>query len=309
MFGIEAVYLAAALGFLGVFAFAFALWTLLNPQRTAQDRLQELTAGPSPDGIQRSPNRLAPVSGAIARVAAPSVDSEDHNALKKRLIQAGYRRRNNVELFAAVRMGLAILLPLIWALFPSKASTLTSVGTTLVLAAIGYWTPSLWVTNQLQKRQEQLLSTFPDALDMLVASVEAGLGLDAAFRRISDEMEAAAPLLCEELRLVNSEVAAGVPRTVALNRLSDRTGLDELASLVNVLVQAERFGTPVARSLRVHAEMVRTRRMQRAEERAAKISPKLTVAMITFMLPCLIIVLIGPAIVNFVTNLLPALSR
>ena len=121
-------------------------------------------------------------------------------------------------------------------------------------------------------------------------------------------METAAPLLCSELKQVNAEVSGGVPRVEALHRLSERTGLNEISALVNVLIQAERFGTPVARSLRVHSEMVRTRRMQRAEEAAAKISPKLTVAMIVFMLPCLIIVLIGPAVVNVVNNLLPALG-
>jgi tight adherence protein C len=302
------IYAVATLTLFGVLGFGGGLWIWLNPRRTAQDRLQEMTTtsteAPRPSGSSRL---AAPVQQAIARVAAPQ-DGEEHDALKKELIQAGYRRRNNVELYSALRMSLAVALPLLWVLFPSKASNLQSVGVTIVLAGAGYWAPGLMVTNGRQKRQTQLLKTFPDALDMLVASVEAGLGLDASFRRIADEMTSAAPLLCAELKQVNNEVGGGVPRVEALQHLSHRTGLDEITALVNVLVQAERFGTPVARSLRIHSEMVRTRRMQRAEEAAAKISPKLTVAMILFMLPCLIIVLIGPAVVNVVRNLLPALG-
>lgn len=302
------VYLAAGLSMFGVLGFGVGLWVFLNPRRTAQDRLSEMTATASDRRNVGNPDRLAPVSNAISRVAAPKQDSEEHDALRKELIQAGYRRRDNVEVYSAIRMGLAVAFPVLWALFPSKASTLQAVGMTIVLASAGYWAPGLMVTNTRQKRQAELLATFPDALDMLVASVEAGLGLDASFRRIAEEMETAAPLLCSELKQVNAEVSGGVPRVEALHRLSERTGLNEISALVNVLIQAERFGTPVARSLRVHSEMVRTRRMQRAEEAAAKISPKLTVAMIVFMLPCLIIVLIGPAVVNVVNNLLPALG-
>ena len=145
--------------------------------------------------------------------------------------------------------------------------------------------------------------------DLLVSCVEAGLGLDAAFRRVSEEMEAASPLLARELQLVTAEVNAGVPRSEALKHLGDRTGLDDVNALVNVLVQAERFGTSVSRALRVHSEHVRVRRMQRAEEKAAQVSPKLTVAMILFILPCLIAVLIGPAAISVIRMVLPILNE
>ena len=147
-----------------------------------------------------------------------------------------------------------------------------------------------------------------DALDLLVSSVEAGLGLDAAFRRVSKEMESAAPALVRELQAVNYEVEAGIPRTTALRHLDERTGLQEVNSLVNVLLQAERFGTSVAEALRVHSELVRKKRMLAAEENAAKISPKLTLAMIIFILPLLFTVLAGPAAINVVNNLLPAMG-
>ncbi len=292
---------------LSILGIGLGAFFFVNPSRSAQDRLQDLTGNaPSPNAARSE--RLGSVGQTIAKVAAPKEQSDDFNALKRQLIQAGYRSRNNVELYSAVRFSAAVLFPMLFAVMPTDLAALPSVGIAIVLAAIGYYVPALLVTNARQKRQEELLKTFPDALDMLTASVEAGLGLDASFRRIADEMGDAAPLLCDEFKLVNNEVSAGVPRIDALKNLENRTGLDEIASLVNVLTQAERFGTPVARSLRVHSEMTRTKRMQAAEENAAKISPKLTVAMILFMLPCLIIILIGPAIVNVVRTLLPAMA-
>lgn len=297
---------AALLVVLAVGGMGAAAWTFVNPSRSARDRLEDLTGGGEAP-TQQEDDRLLKMRYAVSKVAGPT-DEDELGALKKRLIQAGFRGKNNVETFSASRFALAVVLPLASLALTGNLELVYQILIALVVAALGYYLPAIIVTNTLQKRQETLLKTFPDALDMLVASVEAGLGLDAAFRRIANEMEEATPLLAGELALVNAEVSAGVPRSEALQRLETRTGLDEIGSLVNVLIQAERFGTPVAKSLRVHSELVRTRRMQAAEESAAKISPKLTVAMILFMLPCLIIILIGPAVIKVIRNLLPAIS-
>ncbi|MCB9762717.1 MAG: type II secretion system F family protein [Alphaproteobacteria bacterium] len=317
MSGLPVEYVAiAGLAFFAFLLLGVGLFVFVNPFRSAQDRLEDLTSASYGNETNPVPSLSGPVTGgqvdviskAVSKVAAPT-DEEEANALRRRLIQAGFRSRNNVEIFSTVRFTLAVLFPTTFALLPSDGTTtFNTIAVAMLLAAFGYYMPALWVTNVLQKRQDDLLRTFPDALDMLVASVEAGLGLDAAFRRMADEMEEAAPILAGEIRLVNSEVSAGIPRTTALQHFADRTGLDEISALVNVLVQAERFGTPVARSLRIHAGLVRTKRMQRAEEAAAKISPKLTVAMILFMLPCLILILIGPAIVRVIRQLLPAMG-
>ena len=136
----------------------------------------------------------------------------------------------------------------------------------------------------------------------------AGLGVDAAFQRVAKEIAPAAPELAVELQQVNHEVSGGIPRIQALRRLDRRTGLAEVNSLVNVLTQADRFGTSIAHALRIHSDMVRTKRMLAAEEQAAQIAPKLTVAMILFILPSLFIVLIGPAGINVFRNLIPAMS-
>ncbi len=204
---------------------------------------------------------------------------------------------------------LSALVPPVISLF--LAPTL-SLPATLVMAlasaTFGYYVPAIFLDWKIAKRQAAIMRPFPDALDLLVCCVEAGLGLDAAFRRVADEMKPAAPELSHELQLVNHEIAAGVPRADALKGLDKRTGLGEMNSLVGVLVQADRFGTSIAKALRVHAELVRAKRMLFAEEKAAQISPKLTVAMILFILPTLVIVLIGPAIINIGKNLWPTLS-
>lgn len=314
MLGIPVLYLAVAgLAAAAIIGVAVGVYVFINPSRTAKDRLEDLTAGTVNEAAVPSFNsagtsaQMAALSRLLTKVAAPSTEDET-NALRRHLVQAGYRARNNIEVYSAIRFSTAVLLPMCFLVVVGEMSTLKAVGIGLALALFGYYIPALLVTNTRTKRQDVILRTFPDALDMLVASVEAGLGLDAALKRLADEMGEAAPDLVTEIRLTNSEIGAGMPRAEALGRLEYRTGLEEIGQLVNVLVQAERFGTPVARSLRIHAELVRTRRMQRAEEAAAKISPKLTVAMILFMLPCLVAILIGPAAIRIIRTLAPAMS-
>lgn len=288
----------------------FAAYTFFSPERTAADRIAELTGGPE-ERIKPRNKQLAAIAQQAAKLAVS--DEEEASALRKRLMQAGFRERNAVEVFSALRtvgaLGLAFLSVGVYLLLASKSSFPYLLLCGLGGAAAGYYAPALYVTNELQKRQAVLLKAFPDALDLLVSCVEAGLGLDAAFRRVAEELDNSAPLLSREFQLVNHEVGAGMPRAEALHRLAERTGVEEITQLVSVLVQAERFGTSVARSLRVHADLVRTRRMQRAEEKAAQVSPKLTIIMILCILPCLIIVLIGPALINVAKVLMPTMQE
>lgn len=296
--------LVAALAVVGVSA---AVYMLVFPDRTASDRIAAITGGPEEALRPRlQSSRLESLARSAAKVAVQ--DEEHASALKRRLIQAGYRNRNNVEVYSASRALLAFALAVVGFMVVPKTSLAIMLLGALVGATLGYYGPALWVSNQLTRRQQELLNAFPDSLDLLVSCVEAGLALDAALRRVADEMANSAPELSKEFQAVTHEVNAGVPRSEALHHLGERTGVDEIISLVNVLVQAERFGTSVARSLRLHSEMVRTRRMQRAEERAAQVSPKLTVAMILFILPCLMIVLLGPAIINVKNVLMPTME-
>ncbi len=306
-------YVATAGTFVVVLALAFAVRVLLNPERTARDRVADLTGGPMRQQqsllVQDRREQPSGMTWKVGQLARPQ-DQSEAEQLRDRLLQAGYRSGHALELYSAVRVLLALALGGL-GLAVGLGQHLATIYTAFFALAgftLGYYLPSVYLDMRVRRRQERLIKSFPDALDLLVSSVEAGLGLDAAFRRVADEMESAAPELARELQMVNHEVAAGVPRVEALRHLDRRTGLDEVNSLVNVLMQAERFGTSVARALRIHSELVRKKRMLAAEEKAAAISPKLTVVMILFIFPMLFIVLVGPAVISVMRNLLPTMA-
>jgi len=302
------------LGFIGfatlitVLSLAYGVQLLLNPERTAQDRIADLTGGRGDlPGLIESES-VQKVTGNLGSLAQPGSEVEQ-NLVRTKLIQAGFRSRTNLESYSTLRAALAVVFPLLCLPIMPQTEVIYTLFIVMITATIGYYSPAVYVNSRLKARQAALLKPFPDAMDLLVSSVEAGLGVDAAFQRVAQEIEGAAPELSRELQMVNHEVAAGIPRTDALRRLDKRTGLQEINSLVNVLTQAERFGTSIAQSLRVHSDLVRSKRMLEAEEKAAAISPKLTVGMIIFILPSLFVVLVGPAAINVIRNLIPAISQ
>ena len=301
------LFIAGSAAFMAVIAGLYGVQLLLNPERTARDRIIDLTGGREQSNALLSSPSMQRVTGGVASLASPD-NEEAQNLMRTWLIQAGYRSRNNLEIYSAVRAGLALVLPLLTFAILPQMQTIYTIFFVILSATIGYYVPSIYVSQKRSTRQAALLKPFPDALDLLVSSVEAGLGVDAAFQRVSKEIAPAAPELSIELQQVNHEVAGGIPRVQALRRLDRRTGLSEVNSLVNVLTQAERFGTSIAHALRLHSEMVRVKRMLAAEEQAAQIAPKLTVAMILFIMPSLFVVLIGPATINVYRNLIPAMS-
>lgn len=286
----------------GVGALFYGLYALMNPTRTAQDRIRELAQPDRGEGFLLDDEHdpaVEAIAERLGRLAAPQSEDEK-NKLRMMLVQAGYKSRHAPDIFNGIRVTAALCLPLLVGPFAAGSSLAVLATVVLGSAAAGYYLPAIWVKNVVDKRQRELLRSFPDSLDLLVSSVEAGLGLDAAFRRVAAEMEQAAPDLAREFQLVNHEISAGLSRVEALRHLEQRTGLEEVRALVNMLAQAERFGTSVAKSLRVHAKLTRSKRMSRAEEEAAKVSPKLTVIMILFLLPVLMSVLVGPAAINVI---------
>ncbi len=301
--------IAAGAGFFVVLGMLYAVSVFLNPERTSRDRVADLTNKGRDDEslLLIRTEEQAEGKSSVGRLAAG--DSEDADEKRKILIRAGYRGRNAFEIFSTLRVGLTLGLAALGFLITRGNAPIHIALGVLVGMTAGYYAPLVVVTRQMESRQRQLMSSFPDALDLLVSSVEAGLALDMAFRRVAREMENTAPVLAKELQAVNYQVEAGIPRTTALRQLDERTGLAEVNSLVNVLLQAERFGTSVAEALRIHSELVRKKRMLAAEESAARISPKLTMAMIIFILPLLFTVLAGPAAINVMNNLLPAMER
>ncbi len=301
------------LGFLAFLCVALGAWSLralFVPDHSMRDRVARVTRGggtATKTSLFEQEDSTPSLRLRISQIAAPSTD-EEKSLLRQKLVQGGFRSATNLEQYLSIRAASALVPPLTSLALVGSMELEALLVLLLGTASLGYYLPAVLLDWRIRSRQAAILRPFPDALDLLVCCVEAGLGLDAAFRRVAEEMEPAAPLLSEELTMVNHEIAAGVPRADALRRLDRRTGLSEMGSLVSVLVQADRFGTSIAQALRTHADLVRTRRMLAAEEKAAQISPKLTVVMILFILPSLMMVLVGPAILNIAKNLLPTLS-
>lgn len=219
--------------------------------------------------------------------------------VRSTLVQAGYRRADAPVILFGVKLCLAIGLPLLLAgLRPPALKTLPTSYTMfffMLLAVLGFYAPSLWLRMRMQRRRQKITTGFPDALDLMVVCVEAGLGLDAAIYRVGEQIALSHQVLSEEFRLVNLGLRAGQSRQEALRNLALRTGLDDITSFVTLLIQTDRFGTSVASALRVHADAMRTKRQRRAEEMAAKLPVKLLFPLIFFIFPSLFVVIVGPA--------------
>jgi tight adherence protein C len=170
----------------------------------------------------------------------------------------------------------------------------------LVACLLGYLLPGMLLARMAKRRQHRMRLGLPDALDLLVVAVEAGLGLDQALLKVSEELAFAHPDLCGEIRLINLELRAGTSRAEVLHNLAERTGVDDISSLVAMLVQTDKFGTSVAQSLRVHSDTVRTKRRQRAEEAAAKTGVKMVFPLVFCIFPAIWVVTIGPAVIKFI---------
>src|SRR5207244_1107433 len=269
---------------------------------TIERRLSEVTN--APDGPVKSDSTYGrAVVGALKRLghAAPKSPSE-MGKLQQRLVTAGYRSREALIVFVGIRVALALLC---FAIFASPIVTRPNLLAGLTACGLGYLLPGMALGRMAKRRQHRIRLGLPDVLDLLVVSVEAGLGLDQAMQRVGDELAFAHPDLSDELRLINLELRAGVARPDALHNLANRTGVDDVSSLVAMLVQTDKFGTSVAQSLRVHSETLRTKRRQRAEEAAAKTGVKMVFPLVFCIFPAIWVITIGPAAIKFVQVLGP----
>jgi tight adherence protein C len=223
------------------------------------------------------------------------------------MARAGYR---NPEAIMAIR-GLKILIPvvMIGLVFFTGFYRLNPFFILLLAAIAGYLVPEMWLLWRVSSRQKKLRRGLPDGLDLLVICVEAGLGLDQAFMKVAEELRIAHPELSEELHLVNLEMRIGKTRLEALRELARRTGLEDIKSLVAMLIQTDRFGTSVAQSLRVYSDELRVKRRQRAEEMSAKTSVKMVPALVFFIFPALMVVILGPAVIQLMRQVVPALQK
>ena len=274
-----------------------------NPIMAQRLAEMQATDRDTPDTLQRRRRQLRGerLKG-VLQAFGEAVQERNKNtsAVRQRLIQAGYPNAAAVPMYLGLRvavpalmgMGAALLLP---SLGVSAVKTLLM---SMYFGSMGYLLPSMMVGRRVKKRQKEMQKALPDALDMLVVSVEAGLGLNQAMVRVSEEIYRISPVLSEQLALVNLEIRAGTSRPEALRNLAERTGLQDISSLVGMLIQTDRFGTSVAQALRVHSETMRTKRRQRAEEAAAKTTIKMIFPLVFCIFPALFVVILGPALIQ-----------
>lgn len=235
---------------------------------------------------------------------------QEVSATAKKLMSAGFRSSSAVTIFFGIRTFMILLAPII--LYLSGKTDGMEPGQKFMVFAVcmagGYMLPGFILSTRVSARQDRIQLALPDTLDLLVVCVEAGLGLDQAMQKTSEELIVAHPDFCQELNLVNLEMRAGKPRREALKHLADRTGIDDISSLVSMLVQADKFGTSIAQSLRINSDTLRTKRRQRAEEKAHKISVKLVFPLVFLIFPAMFVVILGPGVIVIMEQLFPALK-
>lgn len=290
-------------------AITIATWVALTaasarPQR-AEDRLRRLIEGASTreatesTTVRRQEAFQAKVTEAARRLgqSVRPTDEAEVGKVRLKLLNAGYRQENAVTIFFGLKslgllFGLAVSVP---AAMMNSGLSQSSLTTIVAAAAIGFYLPDFAIGQQKKKRGESIFLSLPDALDLMVVCVEAGLGLDAAMRRVTGELAHSAPVLCEELAIANFQLQMGRARKDVLRDLGTRTGVDDVRALAAVIIQAERFGTSIGSALRVQSDAMRLRRRQLAEEKAAKTAVKIMIPLILFIFPGVFVVLVGPA--------------
>jgi tight adherence protein C len=301
--------------FLIVFGAALKAMSLLRPD-PVQRRIEELgqpdVASERDTGAQK--NWVETVTKMSERVAKLSLPKEDwdKSALRLRFANAGIRTPSAPAIYFAAKTVLALALPAIALMCFGNAfeagQRIYLLLTVLAASALGFYLPNLVMTRLVESRQRKLFEDLPDALDLMTVCVEAGLGLDAAMMRVTQEIGVKSHTLKDEFDMVLLELRAGSGRDKALRNLSLRTGVEDIDTLAAMLIQADRFGTSVGDSLRVYTDNLRTKRRLRAEEQAAKIALKLLFPLMFFIFPTLLAVLVGPSAIQVMRQLFPAIN-
>lgn len=268
--------------------------SLIEPLARLAAPRQEPPSGPVAQGVEDDPGLFVPPAHRV------------------RFLHAGLRRRNAPVLFYAVKVVLALGLPVLvwWGLAAAAQPVAGASGAAWLLGAsvLGLQAPGLWLSRRIARRQRELFEAFPDAIDLVIVCMEAGLGLDAALERTAQDMALRSAALADELALLSAELRLGVARAQALRHLAQRTGVEEIRAFATLLVHTERLGTGVTDALRVHAQALRQQRERRAEEAAARLPVKLLFPLIFALFPALLVVLMGPALISLMRQLAPLVA-
>lgn len=299
--------------FAGIVAAIWAVLSLIsNRNSKALDRLARLSKRQASGelehgGVQKSERMagLVETAKALSSPLMPQTELEQ-NALKQRLANAGFRSDAAPMVYSGLRLACLMTAFVVSAavFIPGRPLGWSTLQYVVIFTGLGFYTPNIVLWWIKRKRQEEIFLSLPDALDLLVVCVESGLGLDAAMRKVCEELSTHAKVISEEFSLANFHLQMGRPRREVLHDLGVRTGVDDVRSLAAILIQADRFGSSIAQALRVQSDSMRTRRKQYAEEKAAKTAVQLLFPLILFIFPGIFVVLVGPAAINIMETLL-----
>jgi tight adherence protein C len=299
--------------FVGMVLGVWSILSLISQRNSrATERLARISRPASlveiEDPAAAKKERFQSVMETAKKLSTPLMPQTEleQSQLKVRLANAGFRSDSAVAVYLGLRFGsLLLFLFLGTALFlPRYGLSLATLKWLVGFTGVGFYLPSVILWHLRRKRQEAIFLSLPDALDLLVVCVESGLGLDAALRKVCDEMKHHAKIICEELSLANFQLQIGRPRRDVLHDLGVRTGVDDVRSLAAILIQADRFGSSIAQALRVQSDSMRTRRKQLAEEKAAKTAVQLIFPLVLFIFPGIFVVLVGPAAISIMKTLM-----
>lgn len=301
--------------FLAVFIGVLAVPRLVTSRSPVERRLAPTSPITPVEGSPRlrpgeNTSLWSQLLAGLEKRAIPTNEKERTTA-RVRLLQAGFGGANAVRNYFAIRLVLSIVLPvgflLLAPMFTRNMPVEKVMVITVCLLVAGLYLPSAFISNRVRNRQRAIQESFPDALDMLMVCVEAGLGLDSAFTRVGAQMAPAHPVLAEEFGLVSLELRAGKSREAAMRNFAERIGTTEITSFVVLLIQSDQLGTSVAQTLRVQAEEMRVKRMLRAEEKAHMLPVKLSIPLVLCLLPSMIAVAVLPGIIRIIRDLIPNL--
>jgi tight adherence protein C len=305
-------------GFLALFLLCLGIAQYLSQRSSRKEIVEKIKFSGDFAGIQQDWQSADQKGNLILRpllnffkmfgsLSSPKAADDGHTKRIK-FLRAGIRGENAPPIFYGLKYVLVIILPTIFLICQLTVFKILSYPMTVTIfvmvALFAYYLPDIWLRQKTDKRKERLLKALPDALDLLVICVEAGMGLDEGVNRVAQEIRLTSPDLSDEFKLLNLELRAGKERPDALRNLALRTDIEEMKNLVTLLIQADKFGTSVATTLRVYSDTFRTQRMQKAEELAAKIPVKLVFPLVLFIFPSLFVAILGPAVIRIFRNII-----
>jgi tight adherence protein C len=277
-----------------------ALWMLTDPQQARRRLTQVAAAGSAGAAVYESV--IGDMPSAMAKRARSLVPKspKEMNRVQRMMGQAGYYGDWPAIAFVFVQLALPAIVFLTGIYIYGRGS---SVVFSALAAVLAYFVPNLWLGRQIERRRTEIRNGLPDAIDLMIVCIEAGSGLDQSLARVAEELGIAYPALTKELDLISAEMRAGKPRIEAFKNFAERTKVDDVRSLVNMMVQTDRFGTSLGQALRTHAETSRTKRRQRAEEKAAKLGVKLLFPLVFCLFPAFYLVVLGPSMLRIFRQL------